>query len=286
MKITVAKPTTPVKETSRGPQLRAAVAQCLKADVKLVLGSTDGLRHSGSPEESTLVESWSLTVQAMFFSMELYTIAKVLECKPDFHVDLGCGDGHTWRALRTNYWYNPIIGIDALKRELLRPVTDSHYVQCDFVNVWPLKDASVPMVVFSEVLEHLTRDDGANTLRRIGRSLQPGGRLVLTSPAWFPDADMEYEKKKYGHLHYWKYEELEKELMRSGLHVTELFSGRFLSHATKMPTIRKLFQAKYGTTAPIDDCKARFGSVITSALFQHVVPPERSAQFQLVAVKK
>lgn len=66
---------------------------------------------------------------------------------------------------------------------------DGAIEECDFVfhslNIeewsFPFRDAQMDVVVFGEVLEHMTNDP-MHAMREISRVLKPGGQLVLTTP--------------------------------------------------------------------------------------------------------
>ena len=81
-----------------------------------------------------------------------------------------------WPTLDIGCKYNLIgdFGID------IDPSCSPHVVAN--VLCLPFRDTSFQAIVFSEVLEHLPRDTEVRALREIGRTLRPGGILVLSTP--------------------------------------------------------------------------------------------------------
>jgi SAM-dependent methyltransferase len=96
--------------------------------------------------------------------------------------DIGCGYNATflqWAAKK--FGIKKLAGIDlSISGQLL---ADPRYDLkiSDLNSSLPGADASAELVTSLAVLEHLARPD--NNLREIYRLLQPGGRLVLTTPA-------------------------------------------------------------------------------------------------------
>ena len=107
------------------------------------------------------------------------------------HVDLGCGGGGLGRAL-VELGVRTSIGVDIVDRDFkgeLNPDTNAGYrfLKLDLnCAEWPehIRAAAggvrVDMVTAFDFLEHV--ESPWTTLKSIGRILNPGGRLVLTTP--------------------------------------------------------------------------------------------------------
>jgi SAM-dependent methyltransferase len=101
-------------------------------------------------------------------------------------VDVGCGEGSATYLVRRLDPGNTVIGVDwsamALKQAQARGVL----VVQGGIDRLPLPDASVDVVIMSELIEHLVDTDAAAEEAR--RVLRPGGTLLLSTPnlaAWY-----------------------------------------------------------------------------------------------------
>ncbi len=80
-----------------------------------------------------------------------------------------------------------------------------------------LSEGQFDVAFLSNVLEHI--EDDVEVLRQLGRSLRPGGRVVVFSPAF----DLLYSRfdAMVGHYHRYRLPELRERFERAGLEVVE-----------------------------------------------------------------
>jgi 2-polyprenyl-3-methyl-5-hydroxy-6-metoxy-1,4-benzoquinol methylase len=100
-------------------------------------------------------------------------------------LDVGCGDGRF--AVELQRAGARVLGIDVAEEPLRRARErhgglDLRLVDCE--RPWPLPDAGFDVVWAGEVIEHVA--DTAAWLSEVRRSLRPGGRLLLSTPAHGP----------------------------------------------------------------------------------------------------
>jgi ubiquinone/menaquinone biosynthesis C-methylase UbiE len=106
-------------------------------------------------------------------------------------LDVGCGTGATLAALRAA-GYSKVAGVDVSEFALDRArgsVGGALLVMAE-ADTLPVGDSSLSCITSMDVLEHL--DDDAAALRDYIRVLEPGGRILLTTPAYqwlFSDHD-------------------------------------------------------------------------------------------------
>lgn len=229
-----------------------------------------------------------LTEQAMFFTMELFVLKAIIEVKPSIVLNVGCGcSGLLWDMTRQRLDVQ-YIGIDL--RDLFKFVNhyNATFVQADIRKEWPVFFDSCDFVVFSEVIEHITKKEGIRTLKNIYKTLTNGGTFVLTTPAMNSKLNMKVEFKKYGHLYYWGFQQLVDQCSRIGFKLKESWSGRFLNQRISYRQVEKMFVLNYGETSlpVLFDLKRRFGTLITSSIFQHVIPRTQASHIQLILEKK
>jgi len=90
-------------------------------------------------------------------------------------LDVGCGSSRIIGALPPGS-----LAMDILMRKLRYSRRFSRYlIQASGFNI-PVRDASFPCVLCSQVIEHVPKDSGI--LEELCRTLAPGGRLVLGTP--------------------------------------------------------------------------------------------------------
>jgi SAM-dependent methyltransferase len=101
-------------------------------------------------------------------------------------VDVGCGEGTATCRVKRLDPANTVIGIDWSAMALAQARARGVLVVQGGIDGLPLPDASVDVVIMSELIEHLVDPDGA--VAEVRRVLRPGGSLLLSTPnlaAWY-----------------------------------------------------------------------------------------------------
>jgi SAM-dependent methyltransferase len=101
-------------------------------------------------------------------------------------VDVGCGEGTATYLVKRLDPANTVIGIDWSAMALAQARARGVLVVQGGIDGLPLPDASVDVVIMSELIEHLVDTDAAAEEAR--RVLRPGGTLLLSTPnlaAWY-----------------------------------------------------------------------------------------------------
>ena len=120
-------------------------------------------------------------------------------CKPGSKIlDVGCGTGVICKMFSAE---NDVVGLD-ISEEALRYAKkrdkNLRLVQGDAQKI-SLGKSRFDVVIASDVIEHV--DDDYKAMRYINRSLKPGGRVIITVPAfeflWGKDDDMLEHKRRY-----------------------------------------------------------------------------------------
>lgn len=97
-------------------------------------------------------------------------------------LDVGCGDGYISSRLSKNF--KDVIGID-ISREALKIARKKNpkitFIVADCTNL-PFSDESFETIVASEIIEHLTHEDGKKFLNEASRVLKPHGVIIASSP--------------------------------------------------------------------------------------------------------
>jgi 2-polyprenyl-3-methyl-5-hydroxy-6-metoxy-1,4-benzoquinol methylase len=122
-------------------------------------------------------------------------------------LDVGCGQRpyeKTFFAGATRY-----IGTDYLS-DRSRPDVVASALQL------PFKDNSFDTVVSTEVLEHVP--DPLRAMREMQRVLKPGGRLILSTPMYWPRHEQPYDFYRY------PYDGILRLVQESGLELERLFN--------------------------------------------------------------
>lgn len=100
----------------------------------------------------------------------------------DLLVDLGCGSGNMLfgTALQPKRALGLDASVEATAFGVRHRPTSSIWFAVASGEALPLPDGQVDLLLFSEVVEHLTHPD--RVLGEIARVLKPGGRVVMTTP--------------------------------------------------------------------------------------------------------
>ena len=114
-------------------------------------------------------------------------------------LDIGCGTGANLRMLH-ELGFRRARGIDQspdaigyCRQKGLGPI------DCGDAARLPFPDGTFDLVLATDIIEHL--DDDAAGLREVGRILRPGGRALITVPAfmalWGPHDELAHHKRRY-----------------------------------------------------------------------------------------
>lgn len=216
------------------------------------LGGKKQKQLTGEVDVREKLSAIDMTQIALAFSMELFVQKCIIEIKPQKSiVDLGCGQ---CRFLRRIGWLRTdgsssqcrnckYIGIDSRDMSEYCIGKLNQFIQGDITKCkWP----SSELVIFSEVLEHLNRKDGKKVLRNIYARLKHKGYLLLTTPIMQPYIKMEKELERFGHIYYWKFDELVEYCKLLGFVVVKEYSSRFVNDKHSWKSVKKYAVKKYG----------------------------------------
>jgi ubiquinone/menaquinone biosynthesis C-methylase UbiE len=98
-------------------------------------------------------------------------------------IDVGCNSGVGGQVLKELDPQIQLFGLDCVPTNLEK-LPQNVYSQriCSDSTTIPLADNSIQRIVSGEFIEHLYEDDVQKTLHEFCRILQPGGKLLLTTP--------------------------------------------------------------------------------------------------------
>jgi SAM-dependent methyltransferase len=142
-------------------------------------------------------------------------------------LDLGTSTGTNLRMLRDIGMTN-VVGLD-LSDEAIRFCREKGLgkVHKGDITAIPFPDRSFDMVLATDIIEHVDADEKA--LEEVARILKPGGRAIITVPAftalWGPQDDLAFHKRRYRMV------PLVAKAERAGLRVRDKFYFNFLLFA-------------------------------------------------------
>jgi SAM-dependent methyltransferase len=95
-------------------------------------------------------------------------------------LDAGCGTGINLKCLQI---LGDVYGLDISKNALIfSRIRGLHSLICGSVDKLPLKNELFDLVLALDVIEHM--DEDVSAVRELNRVLKPGGRLIITVPAF------------------------------------------------------------------------------------------------------
>ncbi len=246
--------------------------------------------QTSQPEYSNMPPVFP-TELAMHYTMHIFVMAKLLELRPKTILDVGCGKGTVLASLKRNRRQVKYVGIDIANMAKCIEPKGGIFYQRDICAHFDLGKFNA--IVFSEVLEHLTRNEGVRVLKRIYKMLGRNGHCVLTTPLWTSTENAEYQRTKHFHVHLWKYAELIQVLRAIGFKIKEHWPARMIGSKQRIGTLTKHFIKHYDVKsryidvmmAPFDDIVARFGGLVAQSIFQHVIPFDEASHIQMVLQK-
>jgi hypothetical protein len=238
--------------------------------------------HAGERHDGHLY----FTNEAVLFTHRYWVAGKVLELKPPYVVDLGCGEGLLLKDMRHNRLLQPYFGVDV--RRLLKTDRNSFYLHANLLEEdWCMKPDCCDFMVLSEVLEHFKEEDGLALLGRITYSLRSGGTLVLTCPINHPAESPEKDEKKYGHLCYWQWDVLKSVLEENIGPLKEVWPGRFLRDRWSLAALKERVRVKYDDHGLqlIDDMISCYGQRVVKSVLSFLQEPAEATHIRCVVTK-
>lgn len=205
------------------------------------------------PETASNSISARVTLTSTTFEMttEIFHLSNIMKYSTGgLVVDVGCGENSLLRFMRNNYVFNPYIGLD-IRGDIFSTYgkdKSTLLAVSDFVENYPIRENTAEVVVFSEVLEHLGKEEGVEVLKSIYKSLKRGGVLSLTTPV-HPDSyliDMEKEYEKWDHITYYKGAELISLLESLGYKILLNVGAKFIGKRVSRRTVSENIEKRYG----------------------------------------
>ncbi|HML76847.1 methyltransferase domain-containing protein [Geobacter sulfurreducens] len=127
----------------------------------------------------------------------------------DIVLDIGCGEGYITNIIKNSC--KKVIGIDyshdAIEKTRQRFGIEAYHMSCTNLE---FPDETFDKVIFTEILEHLTRLQGLTALKEAKRVLKPGGKLIGSTPL---RSTPESFPATYSHIYEYSKEELQELLV-------------------------------------------------------------------------
>lgn len=123
----------------------------------------------------------------------------------DVVLDVGCGEGYLTNIVKNHC--HKIIGID-YSQDIVEQTRKRFGIEAYHMSCTQLKfpDETFDKVIFTEILEHLTRLQGLTALNEVKRVLKRGGKLVGSTPLRLTPESF---PATYAHIYEYSCEELE-----------------------------------------------------------------------------
>ncbi len=112
------------------------------------------------------------------------------------------GTGDAYYPFNINY-------LEANVASMAQPLKDLHWAPFDFV-------------IYTSAIEHMQREDGAQSLAECYAVMKPGAKLFLSSPNTVDKKDP-YDTQYAAHLYEWSQDELYDELKATGFRIDSVF---------------------------------------------------------------
>lgn len=126
-------------------------------------------------------------------------IARRIQLPKDAHIlEIGCGTGHNLEML-ARFGRVDGIEIDEAARDIASGRLGHKVMDSPLPELPGIEDRSYDLVAILDVLEHVEQDREA--LASIARKLRPGGKLLITVPAfpwmWSAHDEVNHHKRRY-----------------------------------------------------------------------------------------
>ena len=202
---------------------------------------------------NSISDRTSLTSTCFELATELFTLEHIQDlCKSDndFVVDIGCGEPALFSLMSNSMIFPNYIGVDIRPDPLKNYGNNSNciVIESDITKDRFIKENSIKVVILSEVLEHLTEDNGKEVIRSIHKILKDDGTLLLTTPInpKSNNVDMDAEFKKWDHVTYYEYDKLIDLLNDLGFEVEFYAFNKFIGRRKTYRNVMSSFINKYG----------------------------------------
>jgi SAM-dependent methyltransferase len=140
---------------------------------------------------------WWFVARRTLFAEALYANQHAKDRNSDDTiVDIGCGTGGNFALLRG---YGEVIGLELDATAAAMAGAHGRVIRGGDTDCWPIAANSVGAFTAFDVLEHIVDDRAA--VRNLFASLKPGGRLILSVPAygwlWSRHDELLHHQRRY-----------------------------------------------------------------------------------------